>query len=316
MANFTRFDVDQLVGMDADYPNDPNVPDLPPVPNAVTPPPPRDNWNWTRFNDDVHPQAEPYAPPLTAIVTEEAPLKADVCWSMRSPYSYLALSRLVYLNSSFNVDIRVRIIFPMVVRTRSAGGKAGSGRWYKGADAVNDSRRVGQYQGISFRWANPDPIWQNTFPPNGDADMLVHPLEKQPYIGWITRLGSYAELQGKGLDYVAVISTLIWGGHVDHWPDHIKAGFNSIDGLDYDDAIQFIKDQPEAVDAVWMENQTIQMNAGHGGVPLMIFQGEPFFGQDRFDLFYWRLRQSGLTKRQTPRAPFCEKPLRFPENQV
>ena len=46
----------------------------------------------------------------------------------------------------------------------------------------------------------------------------------------------------------------------------------------------------------------------------MIFQNEPFFGQNRFNLFYWRLRQSGLTKRKEPRAPFIIRPQRWPEN--
>ena len=29
----------------------------------------------------------------------------------------------------------------------------------------------------------------------------------------------------------------------------------------------------------------------------MVFNGEPFFGQDRFDMLKWRLAQSGLTPR-------------------
>ena len=140
-----------------------------------------------------------------------------------------------------------------------------------------------------------------------------HHDNKKPYISWVVRLGNYAELQGKSLDYVNAVSSLIWGGHVDHWPDHVKDAVNSIDGLDYDKAIQFIRDKPEKVDAVWQENQVAQLNAGHGGVPLMIFQGEPFFGQDRFDLLYWRLRQSGLTKRREARTPFTTKPLRWPD---
>jgi len=202
------------------------------------------------------------------------------------------MQRPTWLNSNYNVDIRVRIIFPVAVRTRSASGKAGSGRWYKWADTINDTRRVGQYEGIPYRFANPDPIWQNIWPTDS-ADFAVHPLEKQPYITWVVRLGSYAELQGKSLDYVNAVSSLVWGGHVEHWPDHVKDAFNSIDGLDYDEAIRFIRDNTEKVDAVWQENQVVQLNAGRGGVPLMIFQGEPFFGQDRFDLFFWRLRQSG-----------------------
>jgi 2-hydroxychromene-2-carboxylate isomerase len=313
MSKVNREEVDKLVSMEADYPSDDSVPELPPVPDAVNPPPPENNFNWLHFQDDVHPQKEPFPSAQTTIVTEESPLKADVCWSMRSPYSYLSMQRLTWLNSNFNVDIRIRVIFPVAVRTRAASGKAGSGRWYKWADTINDTRRVGQHQGTPYRFANPDPIWQNTWPTLG-ADFAVHPLEKQPYISWVVRLGNYAELHNRSMQYVNAVSSLIWGGHVDHWPDHVKDAFNSIDGLDYDEAIRFIQEHPEKVDAVWQENQVIQMNAGHGGVPLMIFQGEPFFGQDRFDLFFWRLRQSGLTTRREPRAPFTTKPLRWPDN--
>ena len=36
--------------------------------------------------------------------------------------------------------------------------------------------------------------------------------------------------------------------------------------------------------------------AGHWGVPTMVFRGEPFFGQDRVDTLRWRLDQCGLGK--------------------
>jgi hypothetical protein len=55
-----------------------------------------------------------------------------------------------------------------------------------------------------------------------------------------------------------------------------------------------------------------QSQTGHGGVPLMVIHGEPFFGGDRFDQFFWRLRQNGLTKRLKARAPFTTQPLRWP----
>jgi len=32
-------------------------------------------------------------------------------------------------------------------------------------------------------------------------------------------------------------------------------------------------------------------------VPTMVFEGEPFFGQDRLDLLVWRLEQHGLARR-------------------
>ena len=46
----------------------------------------------------------------------------------------------------------------------------------------------------------------------------------------------------------------------------------------------------------------------------MEFNGEPFFGQDRFDQFFWRLQQNGLTKRKYRREPMVGVPLRWPKS--
>jgi 2-hydroxychromene-2-carboxylate isomerase len=46
------------------------------------------------------------------------------------------------------------------------------------------------------------------------------------------------------------------------------------------------------------DNQVAQRAAGHYGVPTIAFGGEPFFGQDRFDQFRWRLEQHGLAQRK------------------
>jgi len=32
-------------------------------------------------------------------------------------------------------------------------------------------------------------------------------------------------------------------------------------------------------------------------VPLMVYQGEPFFGQDRYDQLVWRMQQQGMARR-------------------
>ncbi len=55
MSKVNRLEVDKLTSMDADYPADNAVPELPPAPDAVNPPPSRDNFNWLHFQDDVHP---------------------------------------------------------------------------------------------------------------------------------------------------------------------------------------------------------------------------------------------------------------------
>ena len=41
----------------------------------------------------------------------------------------------------------------------------------------------------------------------------------------------------------------------------------------------------------------LRKEKGGRGVPTLVFENEPFFGQDRLDLLLWRLKQSGLKKR-------------------
>ena len=43
-------------------------------------------------------------------------------------------------------------------------------------------------------------------------------------------------------------------------------------------------------------NQTALEEAGHWGVPTMVLNGEPFFGQDRIETLRWRLDKLGLRK--------------------
>ena len=47
------------------------------------------------------------------------------------------------------------------------------------------------------------------------------------------------------------------------------------------------------------DNEAAQKAAGHWGVPLMVFNGEPFFGQDRIDMLVWRMSQHGLVHNDT-----------------
>ena len=65
-------------------------------------------------------------------------------------------------------------------------------------------------------------------------------------------------------------------------------------GLDLHDLDAAIKDgdQLEEVE----RNQQALLDAGHWGVPTMVVQNEPFFGQDRIDTLRWRLGQMGLAR--------------------
>jgi 2-hydroxychromene-2-carboxylate isomerase len=57
-----------------------------------------------------------------------------------------------------------------------------------------------------------------------------------------------------------------------------------------------IKDA-EVLDAEIAANQAALEAAGHWGVPTLVFDGEPFFGQDRIEMAVWRMQQKGLVAR-------------------
>ena len=290
------------------------VPKMPPIPDVTVKDPPKDDWCSAHYNDFYHEPRKPFPAPNREIVSEENPLEVDVFYSMRSPYSYLSLFRLAYLNSNFNVNVNIKVIFPIAARTAKPCQKSAiGGRWYYWSYSVNDARRTGQYEGIPFRWAQPDPILADTYPPESGTQITA-PMEKQPYITWLVRLASAAQLEGKALEYCLAVSPLIWGAQtkIGEWPFHVEAAFNSVDGLNYDETIKDIQANPDKYDAVWQKSQDDFDMTGMGGVPTMAFNGEPFFGQDRFDQLFWRLHLNGLTVRKVRREPMVARPMRWP----
>ena len=91
---------------------------------------------------------------------------------------------------------------------------------------------------------------------------------------------------------------MLWGGKVNGWDqgDHLaeaaaRAGF---DLATLDAAI--VAD-PNRYEAIIAKNERAHAQSGHWGVPTFVFDGEPFFGQDRIDLVVWRLKQKGLVER-------------------
>jgi 2-hydroxychromene-2-carboxylate isomerase len=117
--------------------------------------------------------------------------------------------------------------------------------------------------------------------------------EEQPYIYRLTWLGVEAEKRGKGIEYAAEVSRMIFGG-TKGWDqgDHLAQAAARA-GLDLADMEAAIGDgsahQPEVE-----KNQEHQALAKHHGVPLFVYNDEPFFGQDRIDTLAWRLEHNGL----------------------
>ena len=104
-------------------------------------------------------------------------------------------------------------------------------------------------------------------------------------------------MRGKGLPFLAAVSGVIFGGTRDwHLGDHLARAADRA-GLDLAKLDSEIDRDPDRYESMIAENESAQKRAGHWGVPLMVFNGEPFFGQDRFDLLRWRMQQNGLTSR-------------------
>lgn len=214
-------------------------------------------------------------------------LDYDLFWSFRSPYSYLVVRRLVALEHAHDVACRVRIVYPIAVRQPD---------FFTGSDPLwfsyfmRDVFRCGAYLGVPIRWPVPDPVVM-------DMATRSYPLE-QPHIYRLSQLGQAAAERGRGLAFIDEVSRIIWDGSVDNWHqgDHLARASERA-GLDLAELDAAVAADPDHFDTAIKANQDAQRVGGHYGVPLMVFDGEPFFGQDRFDQMRWRMAQKGLTSR-------------------
>ncbi len=211
-------------------------------------------------------------------------LSFDLFWSFRSPYCYLALDRILAIHRDYDVEVRVRPIYPIAVRQPD---------FFKNTNPLYrpyhtlDSHRVAESLGIPFRRPLRDPIQMDM-----ETSALV---PEQPYIFRLTRLGLAAVMAGSGLQFLDQVSRIIWDGTVDGWDqgDHLARAMTRA-GLDAEKLEQDIAADPDKFDAALEANQEAHEAAGHWGVPLMVFEDEPFYGQDRVDLLLWRMKQKGL----------------------
>ena len=94
------------------------------------------------------------------------------------------------------------------------------------------------------------------------------------------------------------VSHLIWSGETDNWDegDHLARAVAAAGG-DLAEMDGVLAAKTERLDAAIKTNEADQRLGGHYGVPLMVYAGEPFFGQDRYDQLLWRMQQTGLQAR-------------------
>jgi 2-hydroxychromene-2-carboxylate isomerase len=159
------------------------------------------------------------------------------------------------------------------------------------AYVARDARRIAQMLGIPFGVPRPDPIVMDFATGNVPPD--------QPYIRRLTHLGQAAAERGRALPFILEVSRLIWGGEVDGWDrgDHL-AQATARAGLDLPELDRTLATREQQLEAAIQASHARLEEVGHWGVPTMVFQDEPFFGQDRLEALLWRMRQHGLAARE------------------
>ena len=75
------------------------------------------SWIGDHNNDNLHPPIKELPAPLTATVNEQDPLEFELFWSMRSPYCYLVLDRILALKEYYNVKINFIPTLPIAVKS-------------------------------------------------------------------------------------------------------------------------------------------------------------------------------------------------------
>ncbi|MBI1393341.1 MAG: 2-hydroxychromene-2-carboxylate isomerase [Alphaproteobacteria bacterium] len=212
----------------------------------------------------------------------------DVYWSFRSPYSWLAADRLAAIEARYGVKMAMRFVRPLALR-EDGFFKRNRPQWLP--YLLKDVFREGQRLGVPVASPRPDPIVM---------DFNTGEVAKdQPYIHRLMDLGLAAELSaGRGLDLARALARPVWTGVEDWHQGEVLANAGAEAGFDVKALQAWADANRGTVDATIRRNEAAQM-AHHWGVPLMVLNDEPFFGQDRLDSLEWRLQQAGDGQRQS-----------------
>jgi 2-hydroxychromene-2-carboxylate isomerase len=232
--------------------------------------------------------------PLAASMAAEPPKESvDVYWSMRSPYCFIALDRLLQIREEYDVDMNLKIIWPIAIKNPEFFKGIAKYMEYRVPYQDLDTARSAAFSGVHYQYPNPDPVKQA---PNFGP---VLPMEQQDLIKKITYAGIYATEHGKGWEYLDQVSRMMWNGSVPknwHKGDHLVNAINRT-GLNGKQVLSEISKNPDKYHAIIDQHQKGQDKAGFAGVPLMTIRGENFFGQDRIDQLLWRMEEYRVPKR-------------------
>ena len=193
----------------------------------------------------------------------------DFYFSYRSPYSYLILPRMLKLKNEYNLDINFKIVYPLAIRMPE---------WFKNKNIfffvpfIMDFKKKAKKLNMPLNMPiKPDPIRQNII----TGKISSH----QPYIFDVCHMGQVMSNRGKGIEFALELSTLIWS--VRNWNNDslLEKVFADFGEDLYEVRKTAKKDESIIIDEI-KNNQEDQKIAGHHGVPLNVYKGKYYFGQD------------------------------------
>ena len=192
--------------------------------------------------------------------------RVDWYYSFRSPYSYLSGARGFELADEYDIDLHFRGVIPMMMRGESVPRS-------KRIHTLRDVKCEADRLGIPFG---------RTHDPLGEAATRT------------LAVSEYANDQGRSREFVLSASTGTWAQAMDLATDEDMRVVCERAGLDWEGCVAAMNDP--AIAARVEANTQELVDIGHWGVPVFVFRGEQFWGQDRIDDVKLALDDAGLRR--------------------
>jgi 2-hydroxychromene-2-carboxylate isomerase len=195
--------------------------------------------------------------------TKEVKMYSDY----KSPFAYLAFDPAFELEKKFRIKLRW---IPFQLRIKGKGERSLYSE-HKARYSYLDARRWAKSRGLTIR--GPLKVYDTT----------------PALIG-----GLFAEQRGRLLDYSRKVYELFFRRELEADQPDAVAGVIASLGMSPDDYRKFLSGDGLAA---YDRSQSEAADDHVFGVPLFIFDGEPFWGHDRIPILAERLTEAGLASR-------------------